>query len=444
MSYAILRTKKLKSASEIARVGRHNEREQPTLNADSERTQLNIDYRPEVTGPLIDRVRRRIGDRQHRKDAVLAVEALMAYSPEAEHALDPLAWGIASVDWLEAEFGAENVVSARLHRDEKTVHVQCCIVPIDPNDRLNCKHFLGSPRKLAALQTRYAAAVARFGLKRGEEGSKRKHVPIRDLYRDANLLKDESDKTASLIESLRTPAKLRVPEKRLLESHREYEKRVNDFVRELLLRLWQQLQDSLVRLLEAGRNMGLLKAERSARVAAIKRARDAEKRVAIAERRVAKAERTIAGHMEKISTLEILVAQRCRELSIADVARDLLKVKSVDAGAKAVFTTRRHRLVVANDRFEVIDLANPATGVVKGKNAIDLVIALMRCKYSRAVEYLASRYDIDAVRETCVTRAEAKAATLCESPRSFTAQERCEALERPETLRPTSPPSKTK
>ncbi len=80
MSYAILRTKKLKSASQIARVGRHNEREQRTLNAVPERTGLNVDYRSELTGSLVHRVRQRIGNRQHRTDAVLAVEVLMAYS----------------------------------------------------------------------------------------------------------------------------------------------------------------------------------------------------------------------------------------------------------------------------------------------------------------------------------------------------------------------------
>ncbi|MBA3543483.1 MAG: plasmid recombination protein, partial [Chthoniobacterales bacterium] len=181
MSYAILRTKKLKSASQIARVGRHNEREQRTLNADPERTGLNVDYRPELTGSLVHRVRQRIGNRQHRTDAVLAVEVLMAYSPEAENKIDALSWGVASVDWLEKEIGRESIVSARLHQDEKTVHVACVFVPIDPAGRLNCKHYLGSPRKLAALQSRYAAAVSQFGLRRGEEGSKRKHVPIRDL-----------------------------------------------------------------------------------------------------------------------------------------------------------------------------------------------------------------------------------------------------------------------
>jgi hypothetical protein len=440
MSYAILRTKKLKSASQIARVGRHNEREQRTLNADSERTKLNVDYRSELTGSLIDRVRRRIGNRQHRKDAVLAVEVLMAYSPEEQDSIDPLGWGIASMDWLESEFGRNNIVSARLHRDEKSVHAQCCVVPLDPNGRLNCKHFLGGPRKLAALQTRYAAAVAHFGLKRGEEGSKRRHVPIRDLYRDSNLLKDEAEKAAALIEMLQDPPRLNVPERRTLESHREHEKRIDGFVREMLLRIWQQLQDALVRLVEAGRNVGLLKAERSARVAAMKRSREAEKRAAIAERRVAKAERMVADQGKRIADLETHLADRCRELPLARIAQDLLKAEPKKTQADLLFVTSRHRLVIRGNRFELKDACDPRR-VLKGKNAIDLICGVMHCKFSRAVEYLASRYETQSVCATAAVRAEEKAATLSRSPLAFSRDELWNALQMPDPIRrPATPP----
>ena len=440
VSYAILRTKKLKSASQIARVGRHNEREQRTLNADPERTKLNIDYRPEVTGSLIDRVRQRIGNRQHRKDAVLAVEVLMAYSPEAQDSIDALGWGIESMNWLESEFGRENIVSARLHRDESRIHAQCCVIPIDPNNRLNCKHFLGSPKKLAALQTRYAAAVGRFGLKRGEEGSKRRHVPIRDLYRDSNLLKDEAEKAAALIEMLKDPPHFNVSERRTLESHREHEKRVNEFLRKLLLRIWQQLQDALVRLIEAGRNIGILKAERSARVAAMKRSREAEKRAAIAERRVAKTERIVTDQAMRIANLEKQLADRCRELPLMRVAQDLLKTEPQKIQGDFLFATNRHRLVIRENRFELTDACDSG-GVVKGKNAIDLVCGLMHCKFSRAVEHLASRYDAESVCATAVIRAEEKAATLSRSPLAFSREEMRNALQRPDPIRkPATPP----
>lgn len=445
MSYAILRTKKLKSASEIARVGRHNEREQRTLNADTERTKLNVNYRPELTGTLVERVRRRIGDRQHRKDAVLAVEVLMAYSPEAENSIDALSWGVASMDWLESEFGRENICSARLHHDEKTVHIQGVVVGIDPNDRLNCKHFLGGPRKLAALQTRYAAAVSKFGLKRGEEGSKRKHVPIRDLYRGANLLKDEADKVASIFDLLRNPVPVKVPAKGALESHRAYEERVNQLLRQLLLRVWEQLQAALETLLEAGRNIGLLNAERSARVAATRRARLAEKKTAIAERRAAKAEHMLETERNKNADLAKKISLPYRALSLSKVARDLLNVAPTHPDGTLVFTTDRHRLLVRDNSFHLIDMCGAADGLMKGTSPIDLVMAVMRCKYSRAVEYLASKYDTDAVRTTCTVRADAKTETLCRSPLPFSARETREALQRPETiLGPASPPSKSK
>ncbi len=444
MSYAILRTKKLKSASQIARVGRHNEREQRTLNADPERTGLNVDYRPELTGSLVHRVRQRIGNRQHRTDAVLAVEVLMAYSPEAENKIDALSWGVASVDWLEKEIGRESIVSARLHQDEKTVHVACVFVPIDPAGRLNCKHYLGSPRKLAALQSRYAAAVSQFGLRRGEEGSKRTHVPIRDLYRDNNLLKQDADNAVAVIELLRDPPHVTMPVKGVFETHRDYEKRVNEVLREFLQRFWQQLEAAIATLMEAGRAVGLLKSEQTARIAATKKSRATEKRTAIADRGAAKAEAGLIKKRAKIAELEKLLADRCRELPLVQVARDLLKTDPTKTDGGVLFRTSRHRLLIRNDGFELADECSLG-GVTKGKNSIDLISALMNCKFPRAVQYLSSRYDAEAVAATVVARAEERAVTLSRSPLTFSPEELRNALQRPETIRkPASPPLEIK
>ncbi|WP_308370368.1 plasmid recombination protein, partial [Serratia marcescens] len=69
---------------------------------------------------------------KRRKDAVLAVEYVMTASPEW--------WNTASSDqqqgfftrsgeWLADKYGADNIVTATVHRDELTPHLSAFVVP---------------------------------------------------------------------------------------------------------------------------------------------------------------------------------------------------------------------------------------------------------------------------------------------------------------------------
>ena len=124
-----------------------------------------------------------------RKDGVLAIEYLLTASPEffdasAKHERTSRLknWCDAQIDYLKSVHGAENILCAYLHLDEKTPHIEAYVVPIDPKGRLNCKHYLGSPAKLSAIQTSYAQHNAKFGLKRGQEGSRATHEEVKKFY----------------------------------------------------------------------------------------------------------------------------------------------------------------------------------------------------------------------------------------------------------------------
>ncbi|WP_305155171.1 MobV family relaxase [uncultured Alistipes sp.] len=119
------------------------------------------------------------------------------------------AWCADNLEWLRRTFGAENVVSAVLHMDEATPHIHAAVVPIvtgerrkvlkeqtdEPNKRKYRTKSTARPRlcadevmsrvKLKEYQDTYATAMSKYGLQRGIEGSKARHVTTQEFYRNA-------------------------------------------------------------------------------------------------------------------------------------------------------------------------------------------------------------------------------------------------------------------
>lgn len=119
------------------------------------------------------------------------------------------AWCADNLDWLRRTFGTENVVSAVLHMDEATPHIHAAVVPIvtgerrkvqkkktdEPNKRKYRTKSAARPRlcaddvmsraKLKEYQDTYAAAMSKYGLQRGIDGSKARHVTTQEFYRNA-------------------------------------------------------------------------------------------------------------------------------------------------------------------------------------------------------------------------------------------------------------------
>lgn len=185
MKYAILRVQKLKSAVGIRRSLKHAFREQETPNADAERTPENTHIGASSSAEALRGFRARLPEKV-RKNAVLAVEYLMTASPEvmaskSREAQD--AYFRDALSWLKARHGAENVVYAGIHRDEKTPHMYAYVVPIDPAGKLNCRHFLGGAKALSEMQDDFVLAVGKpHGLERGIKGSKAHHTTVQQYY----------------------------------------------------------------------------------------------------------------------------------------------------------------------------------------------------------------------------------------------------------------------
>ncbi len=189
MGYAIIRTAKLKSGQAVRRSLMHAYREQETPNADPSRTPNNTHDGAGDVREALARFNARLPEKV-RSNAVLAIEYLVAGSPEDMHGKtreQQDAYFSDALKWLEAKHGAENVVCAGIHRDETTPHMYAYVVPIDARGKLNCRAFLGGAKTLSELQTDFAQQVGRrHGLERGVPRSKARHVSIREYYTRVN------------------------------------------------------------------------------------------------------------------------------------------------------------------------------------------------------------------------------------------------------------------
>ncbi|PGH59479.1 recombinase [Azospirillum palustre] len=189
MAYAILRAAKLKSMGNIGGSIAHTFRSRDTPNADPERTPQNEHIGPATPEAVKAGIAARLPEKR-RSDAVLCIEYFIGASPEAFKDVTLAAkmgntggkYFDDALAWLRQRHGAENVISAHIHRDETTPHMVVYVVPRD-GEKLNAKKWLGGKEALSKMQTDFAEKVGKkFGLQRGIEGSKATHKTIKEFY----------------------------------------------------------------------------------------------------------------------------------------------------------------------------------------------------------------------------------------------------------------------
>ncbi|MFC0915870.1 MobV family relaxase [Pasteurella multocida] len=184
MSFAILRTTKLKDWGNISASLQHTFRERLTPNADETRTGLNAHIGGNNSEQVLQKIKDGLPDK-YRADCVKCVEYLITASPEwfaQANEQERLRYFHTAQEWLKERHGADNVKYVGIHVDETTPHLVAYVVPIDEKGRLNCKAFLGGREKLSKMQSDFAERVQKFGLKRGVEGSKAKHQRVKRFY----------------------------------------------------------------------------------------------------------------------------------------------------------------------------------------------------------------------------------------------------------------------
>lgn len=183
-TYAILRIKKRKMG-EAAAMARHALREASTPNADPAKLGENTVMGPSTAAGVMASLRAKLPEKR-RKDAVPCIELFVGASPEAIKGMSRKrqdAYFKQALGWIGERFGGRaNLVSAVIHRDETTPHMQVLLVPL-LDGKLNAKRMVGNRGDMQQMQTDFAELVGKpFGLRRGEKGSKAQHTSIRQFY----------------------------------------------------------------------------------------------------------------------------------------------------------------------------------------------------------------------------------------------------------------------
>ena len=185
MSYAILRTKKLKEWGNICASLEHNFRERLTPNADGNKTAENVHIGGNSTAEVRAKIEQGLPEK-YRADCVKCIEYLITASPEffkERSSETQQQYFNNAIKWLKERHGADNVKCISIHRDESTPHLVAYVVPIDERGKLNAKKWLGGKKLLSEMQDDFNEKVGRISvLSRGVRGSKAKHQRVQRFY----------------------------------------------------------------------------------------------------------------------------------------------------------------------------------------------------------------------------------------------------------------------
>ena len=196
MSFAILRIQKEHNRAGVASRAAHNLRQHSAApRADAERSAKNKTIGAQTVPDVLAALDARLAalPKPPQKNAVMVVELMLAASPEWFTAGGkPGRFASEALEWAYAKFGKENILTASLHRDEKTPHLQILLTPIVEKKgvaKLRASHYFDGPSKMRDLQTEFAAHVEKLGLRRGIERKPgepiKRHTTLKEFYKFA-------------------------------------------------------------------------------------------------------------------------------------------------------------------------------------------------------------------------------------------------------------------
>ena len=206
MSYSILRVARVKGSSNSKGIQKHNQRENINYNnkdINHENTYKNYDLinenKIDYSSKIEDTIHANYsGKRAIRKDAIKHVDGLITSDNEFFNNLseeETNQFFRDSLDFLEEEYGKENMLYATVHLDEKVPHMHFGFVPLTDDGRLSAKEKLGNKKAMTELQDRFNQYVNAKGyeLQRGtaKEVSERQHQDIDKFKKETEYHKQE-------------------------------------------------------------------------------------------------------------------------------------------------------------------------------------------------------------------------------------------------------------
>ena len=213
MSYAIMRFEK-RQATNIKGMENHNERKTENHSneeIEADKSHLNYDlvscsnYKEAIDKELSERYTKKTAI---RKDAVVATEFLFTSDKEFFDKLSPgeeKKYFDECLDFLKDEFGEKNIISAKVHKDEKTPHLHAVVVPLHDDGSLSMKKYVDRKKDLIKLQDSFYSKISKEfpQLERGQSKTltESKHKDLKKLKKETNYLetKIETEKEKSYL-----------------------------------------------------------------------------------------------------------------------------------------------------------------------------------------------------------------------------------------------------
>ena len=242
MSYLVLHMDKFKKEA-IRGIQSHNRRERESHSnpdIDYDRSAANYELHEAASSNYAEAIQNRIDDlllvKAVRKDAVRMCGLIVTSDKAFFDALTPeetRRFFEESKAFLTEFVGAENVVSAMVHMDEKTPHMHFFHVPVTQDGRLNANKIY-TRQSLRKLQSELPAYLQSrgFAIERGVEqtpGSAKKHLDTREFKQQKEELARLAQEVAVLMrDSLRSLGLLGQREEKLKKSIEAYERQAEE------------------------------------------------------------------------------------------------------------------------------------------------------------------------------------------------------------------------
>jgi hypothetical protein len=405
-AFSVFRMQKMHSHGDIAGIYAEQARLFDVENADPDRLSDNVWIKRPPDDDAVAAVMAEIGDATVRKNAVIAVMALITASPtyfrpddvSRSGYWDPdrlKDWRSVMEPWIAKRF--PHAVSVVLHLDESSPHYQIIDVPLDEKRRLNCRGKYGGENRGTTLrkwQDDIAQAMEPLGIQRGIKGSTAKNTKVRDWYgqlgRPTPELPPPPDPLppATFAENLSFGA----PAARREEVERQY------------INQRKKRQRALIEQNEA------LKAKANLYDLAEKQRKDAIATAAVAQTRADTAERD----RDAARAAAREQADRLRSIDPSVVLRDLYGAE-LERGSHERHQSRKY-ITASGQKIGVTGplWVHQSSGK-GGKSAIDLVMTLDNVNFKSAIQILSDRFDHGQIARDLTARAEERAAKVVAS-----------------------------
>jgi hypothetical protein len=218
MSYSIIRVSKVKSGTNTTGIQKHVQRENNNYeneDIDHSKTHLNYDLvndNKQNFNNLIDEKieQNYTGKRKIRTDAVKHVDGLITSDKDFfdnQTLEDTKQFFEHAKEFLEQEYGKDNLLYAMVHMDEKTPHMHYGVVPITDDGRLSAKEVVGNKKALTEFQDRFNEYVNQRGydLERGQsrQVTNAKHEQMSQYKQKTEYHKQEYERESQKLGHIR-------------------------------------------------------------------------------------------------------------------------------------------------------------------------------------------------------------------------------------------------